>query len=33
VWSEDAPTGGTRFVVELPLHPVGDDPFDPGESP
>ncbi len=24
VWSEDAPGGGTRFVVELPLHPVGD---------
>ena len=23
VWSEDAPGGGTRFVVELPLHPVG----------
>jgi two-component system sensor histidine kinase MtrB len=21
VWSEDAPGGGTRFVVELPLHP------------
>jgi signal transduction histidine kinase len=25
VWSEDAPGGGTRFVVEMPLHPVGDD--------
>jgi signal transduction histidine kinase len=24
VWSEDAPGGGTRFVVELPLHPAGD---------
>jgi signal transduction histidine kinase len=24
VWSEDAPGGGTRFVVELPLHPSGD---------
>ena len=24
VWSEDAPGGGTRFVVELPLHPPGD---------
>ena len=22
VWSEDAPGGGTRFVVELPLHPA-----------
>ena len=25
VWSEDAPGGGTRFVVELPLVPSGDD--------
>ena len=25
VWSEDAPGGGTRFVVELPLRPVGAD--------
>ena len=25
VWSEDAPGGGTRFVVELPLHPDGGD--------
>ncbi len=23
VWSEDAPGGGTRFVVELPLRPAG----------
>jgi signal transduction histidine kinase len=34
VWSEDAPGGGTRFVVEVPLHAVGDDgtedPFDGG---
>ena len=25
VWSEDAPGGGTRFVVELPLRPFGAD--------
>jgi len=25
VWSEDAAGGGTRFVVELPLQPTGDD--------
>jgi signal transduction histidine kinase len=34
VWSEDAPGRGTRFVVELPLFPVGDDgtegPLDSG---
>jgi two-component system sensor histidine kinase MtrB len=28
VWSEDAPGGGTRFVVELPLRPVGADASD-----
>ena len=34
VWSEDAPGRGTRFVVEFPLFPVGDDgtegPLDSG---
>jgi two-component system sensor histidine kinase MtrB len=37
VWSEDAPGGGTRFVVELPLHPSGDavaeTSLDRGEHP
>jgi signal transduction histidine kinase len=28
VWSEDASGGGTRFVVELPLHPADDDESD-----
>ena len=30
VWSEDAAGGGTRFVVELPLQPTGDDGVDGG---
>jgi signal transduction histidine kinase len=38
VWSEDAPGGGTRFVVELPLHPAddgdtGDEAVDAGGTP
>lgn len=33
VWSEDAPGGGTRFVVELPLHPVGADGQDGADGP
>ena len=28
VWNEDAIGGGSRFVVELPLLPVGDDGSD-----
>ena len=31
VWSEEAPGGGTRFVVELPLGPADDGDHPDGE--